>query len=359
MTVYNKKCVFLYPRLLQFINMIPSHGELDTTSIIPKYQQVARLIVSDIESGIYKLGERIPSINETSEELLVARETVEKAYKELQKRGILTSIKGLGYFVANTDTSNQIKICLLMNKLSSYKKETYEGFVKVLEKKAVIDLHIYNYNIKLFEKIIENNLVHYDYFVIIPHFHPGSVGVEDIIRRIPKEKVMIIDKRINKLGDEYPTVYQDFEEDIISALEQGREQLQRYKRLILAYPEFRFFSIEIKNGFIRFCKTYNFDFKVIDRIEDEELEYLDAYVVISDEDLVTFVKKARDKGFTLGKAVGVISYNEHPLKEIIEGGITTISTNHITIGEAAANMLLTRTKGKIKIPFVFNKRNSL
>ena len=39
--------------------------KIDHQSGIPKYRQVVEMIVSDIESGIFKQGQRIPSINET------------------------------------------------------------------------------------------------------------------------------------------------------------------------------------------------------------------------------------------------------------------------------------------------------
>ena len=68
-------------------------------SEVPKYKQVVDLIISDIEAGIFKQGQRIPSINETSEELLISRDTVEKAYVHLRKKGILSSVRGKGYFV--------------------------------------------------------------------------------------------------------------------------------------------------------------------------------------------------------------------------------------------------------------------
>ena len=44
-----------------------------------KIEQVMDIIKSDIEHGIFKKGERIPSINETSEEFYLSRDTVEKA----------------------------------------------------------------------------------------------------------------------------------------------------------------------------------------------------------------------------------------------------------------------------------------
>lgn len=335
------------------------YHDISNKSRTPIYLQVVKLIKSDIESGIYKKGERIPSINETSEELEVSRDTVEKAYKKLRNEKILESVPGKGYFVTNTDLSNILRVCFLFNKLSNYKKTTYDSFVKVLHTKANIDIHIYNYNVKVFDKIITNNLDNYDFFVIIPHFHPGSTGVADIVKKIPKEKVFIIDKKINQLFDEYPCVYQDFETDIIDALEEGEELLRKYKKINLLYPKMRFFSSEIKIGFEQFCKTYNFKYKIIDKIEDEEIMYNEAYVIISDEDLVYFIKEARRVGYLIGSAVGVISYNENPVKEILENGITTISTNHEKIGEIAAKMLLSKSKDRVKVPFTFKRRNSL
>ena len=68
---------------------------IDEGSKIPKYQQVVDTIVSDIELGIVKVGDKIPSINETSEEYYLSRDTVEKAYKILRKRGIITAVRNL------------------------------------------------------------------------------------------------------------------------------------------------------------------------------------------------------------------------------------------------------------------------
>ena len=72
---------------------------INHNSEVPKYKQVVDLLLSDIEAGIFKVGQRIPSINETSEELLISRDTVEKAYVFLRKKGILASVRGKGYYV--------------------------------------------------------------------------------------------------------------------------------------------------------------------------------------------------------------------------------------------------------------------
>jgi DNA-binding GntR family transcriptional regulator len=116
--------------------------EIDENSQVPKYKQVVKLVLSDIESGIYKSGDRIPSINETSEEYLIARDTVEKAYKELLQKNVIVSVKGKGYFVAREVSTSGLRICLVFNKLSTYKKAVYDSFVKTLDTRATVDLHV-------------------------------------------------------------------------------------------------------------------------------------------------------------------------------------------------------------------------
>jgi DNA-binding LacI/PurR family transcriptional regulator len=47
------------------------------------------------------------------------------------------------------------------------------------------------------------------------------------------------------------------------------------------------------------------------------------------------------------------------VKELLEDGITTISTNHDVIGRIAAQMILSGDFSRIKSPFEFVRRNSL
>jgi len=81
--------------------------------------------------------------------------------------------------------------------------------------------------------------------------------------------------------------------------------------------------------------------------------------VIEETDLVTLIKSCQTKGLKIGKDVGIISYNETPLKEILLDGITVISTDHHKMGETAAKLILENRKEKIKNPFVLIQRKSL
>jgi DNA-binding LacI/PurR family transcriptional regulator len=53
----------------------------------------------------------------------------------------------------------------------------------------------------------------------------------------------------------------------------------------------------------------------------------------------------------IGKDVGIISYNETPLKEILLDGITVISTDHAKMGELAAQLILENRTERIKNDF--------
>jgi DNA-binding transcriptional regulator YhcF (GntR family) len=331
---------------------------IDHDSEIPKYRQVVDLIVSDIEAGIFKKGQRVPSINETSEELLLSRDTVEKAYVHLRKKGILSSVRGKGYYVNRTNFQKKLKIALVISKLSNYKRSLYYSFVETMGSKADVDVFIYNYNIEKFDEIVEKQLTSYDFFVILPQFNEEHKKGAEVIRKIPKEKVLLIDRTLEVLKD-YPVVYQEFEKDIQTALGEAKEMLKKYRKISLVFPLHENYSKNIMRGFQIFCQVNERPFSIINQIGEKDLRKGEAYVIISDDDLYRFIKLCKEKNWKLGKDMGVVAYNDNPVKEILEDGITTITTNHDEIGRLAAQMILSGEFRRIKSPFSFIRRKSL
>jgi DNA-binding transcriptional regulator YhcF (GntR family) len=327
-------------------------------SEIPKYKQVVELITSDIEAGIFKKGQRIPSINETSEELLLSRDTVEKAYVYLRKKGILSSVRGKGYYVNQVVVQNELKVALVFNKLSNYKRSLYYSFVETMGSKADVNVFIYNYSLSKFEEIIENQQRNFDYFVILPQFAEENVKGAEIIRKIDRHKVLLIDRNLDVLKD-YPVVYQEFEKDIQRALNDGIDLLKKYKKTNLVFPKSEFYSKNIKRGFRIFCQVNELDYSIIDSLDEISVKKHQSYVLVADNDLYRFVKICQQKQWKPGTDVGIVAYNDNPVKEILEGGITTISTNHDEIGRMAAQMILSKDFKRIKSPFQFIQRKSL
>ncbi|MES2731866.1 MAG: GntR family transcriptional regulator [Bacteroidota bacterium] len=328
----------------------------------PKYKQVINSIIAEIEGGTLKRGQRIPSINELSEEYYLSRDTVEKAYTELRERGIVASVRGKGYYIDRVDLKNPFRVLLLFNKLSAYKKTIYHTFVNTLGDRCVVDLHIHHSNPKVFESLIVNNLGNYHYYAIMPHFYDSLDLVARTINKIPKDKLLLLDKDFKRLEGEYAAVYQDFEIDIHQALHSGMDLLRKYSKLILVdpYSASNPYPREIVAGFNNFCKEACFDYAIIPEINNNtELRSKEAYIVIEESDLVNLVKKCRTNGMKLGHDIGLLSYNDTPLKEILADGITVISTDHEKMGETAAHMIMDKEKTKLKNPFTLIRRNSL
>jgi GntR family transcriptional regulator of arabinose operon len=67
----------------------------------PKYQVIIDDIKSDILSGIYSIGEQIPTESALQDSYNVSRQTVRKALLELSNEGFLRSEKGSGTYVSN------------------------------------------------------------------------------------------------------------------------------------------------------------------------------------------------------------------------------------------------------------------
>ena len=334
--------------------------EIDSNRRTPKYLQIVHSITKAIKQGHYKKGDRIFSINELSNEYLLSRDTVQKAYELLEKERIIEGIRGKGFYINRTDIVVSYRILLLFNKISNYKKMVYNSFVQTMGRKATVDLKIHHSSSKVFSNIIESSLGEYDYYVIMPHFYEDVEESCKAIQKIPAEQLLILDKDINDYPKEYAAVYQDFQKDIGEALESGLETLKKYKKLILVHPKMPAYPQEIVLGFRSFCLQEDFHYEIINEINTKDSPEPGAvYIVIEETDLVNLIKNCRSGKLRVGKDIGIISYNETPLKEILLDGISVISTDHTKMGETAARMILDHKIEKVKNPFTLIQRKSL
>jgi GntR family transcriptional regulator len=74
--------------------------KIDPRSHIPIYLQIADGIRDAVAAGVYLPGEAIPSLNAMSLEVQVNPNTVQKAYDELAREGLIYAQRGRGLFVA-------------------------------------------------------------------------------------------------------------------------------------------------------------------------------------------------------------------------------------------------------------------
>jgi DNA-binding transcriptional regulator YhcF (GntR family) len=332
---------------------------LDEYSATPLYLQLTHSILKGIENGKIQKGDLLPSINDLSYNLEISRDTCEKAYRHLKNLNIISSFPGKGYFITKTNLRQMPKICLLFNKLSAHKKIIYDSFVTTLGEQALVDLFIYHNDFSLFKRLLLNKRGEYSHYVIIPHFLDGGYNAHDVINTFVDGDLILLDKKIPGVKGEFGAVYENFETDIYSALESAIPTLKKYHTIKIIFPCNSYYPKEILKGLSKFCQHYAFNYKTVSDIASEKIEAGDLFINVMEEDLVLLIEKIKLQHFVPGKDVGVISYNETPLKRVILDGITTISTDFQKMGEFAAQLILLNSKEHLEVPFHFNLRMSV
>ncbi|TXG38753.1 GntR family transcriptional regulator [Seonamhaeicola maritimus] len=321
---------------------------------IPKYKQIINSIEEMIVTGVLQKGDQIPSINKIKNDHNLSRDTVLMAFNELKNRGIIQSVVGKGYYVSSENVSVSQKIFLLFDELNSFKEDLYNSFLENLGNDIQVDIYFHHFNKNSFSKLIQENVGDYNYYVIMP---ANMEGTNDDIQNLPEDKVYILDQIHDDLT-KYSAVYQNFDKAIFNNLTKANHLIKKYKKLVLVFNKNKQ-PKGMRNGFIMFCEENNKSYELVNDLTDRELQKGEAYIMPDDKSLLRVIKKMKESQLELVNDIGVISYNDTLLKEIVEGGITTISTDFNAMGKRLAEMILDKEQGQIENPNKLIIRNSL
>lgn len=317
-----------------------------------KLQQLVHSITEAISNGQLKSGDVLPSVNQLSIESGFSRDTVFKAYNILKQRNVVESAPTKGYFVA----SESFKIFVLLDDFSAFKEQLYQSFRQNLPDSYSVDLLFHHYNPEVFHQLIQNSLGRYSMYVVMNIDHKT---IDPILEKIDANKLLILDMGKPENG-KMNYLLQNFNKSVKNCLEEGIEQLKKYHELILVYAENSTpHPPEIISAVRSFCKKNHIPFRKIKKSEEKDIQKGQAYFVIHDADLVNVIKSCRSKGLELGKDVGVLSYNDTPMKQIVGGGITVISTNFEQMGKQAADFVKNKQKIGTVLPTSLIVRDSL
>ncbi len=327
---------------------------IDTKSSLPKYRQIINSILLAIEKKALKKDDKVPSINQICTELNLSRDTVMLAFNELKARGILFSQPGKGYYVVTTEIQPEENIFVLFDELNAFKEDLYNSLLASFKGKAIVDIYFHHFNYKVFKNLVAESIGNYTSYIIMPATFDST---SHLLSKLPKDKVYILDRLKPDLKN-YPALYQDFENDFFDALNQGIELLKKYRKLIFVNSGAKE-PLERVRGFERFCTANGFNYQVVKSLDGVKPELYEAYFVTSDRDLMEVVKIAKNYSFKLGKKFGIVSFNDTMLKEVVAGGITTISTDFVQMGKTLAEMVLSKKMVQVKNPAKLIIRNSL
>ncbi len=120
---------------------------IDIYSRVPVYEQIIKQTEDFISKGLFKPGDKIPSVRNLSVKLSVNPNTIQKAYSELDTRGIIFSSPGRGCFITenakeivNTKKRGKLdKLALLVGELAiagTKKEDILSTIDRIYDKKG-------------------------------------------------------------------------------------------------------------------------------------------------------------------------------------------------------------------------------
>ncbi len=326
-------------------------------STISKHDQIIMGIEKAILAKDLKKGDLLPSVNIAVDGLGYARKTIVSAYDDLKERGIIEARKRLGYFVVSEEIVTTQKVMLLLNAFNPYQEVLYNSILENLDDENIItDVYFHHGNEKLFSMIIDNQLGKYAKYVVTPF---ESKKVKHAIAKIDPQKLLLI-ARDTYSDNCNSCVIQNFDQQLENALETGKTSIARYVGCILVYTEKLKHPKGIKLAFERFCKKNSIPYQITEKINnDKAFSKGKVYLVIEDAEMIKCIDYCDEHKLKLGKDVGLISYNDAPVKRLIKNGITSVSTDFKLMGKETAGWILSGKPIKKVIDTTLIIRNSL
>lgn len=316
--------------------------EIDPAAETPKYRQIVESVREAVRDGRLGRGDLLPSINEVSAAHGLARDTVVKAYNLLKEMGLLESAHGKGFHVASDHVREALRVFVLFDALTPYKETVYEAMRAEAAGRAELDLYFHHFNPGVFARLLADARGKYARYVVMPFPH-------DEVRRTlegwDQEKLLLLDIKTDYPGRRCAAVWQSHDAELERALEEAANRLRSYQSFTLVFPEDKHHPPVIKAAFRRFCRRHGIEHRIIPALRGEAIRAGRAYFVIEDNDLVELIKVGRRERLKIGRELGVLSYNDTPMKEVVLHGISVVSVDFEELGRQAARRILAAANG--------------
>ena len=337
--------------------------EINLDSPVPIYRQFVDGFVSRVKDGTYAPGLGVPSLNMMSGLLGISRETVYKSYDALVKLGVLRSRHGKGYFVDSPAADDALSILVLLSEVNPNTTTILSALMDRIGDRAKVTIQFHNQDPATLKRLIEAEFGKYDYYLIFPHFSEEKISQEQtaaILRRIPAEKLIVMDRFLPGMGKECGLSYQYIQGDIQTYLDQMIPTFRKYNRLRSTPVYTSLYGGEINESLKLFCSHRHIPFDIVD-IDNLTIFRGDVFFIYGcslGHAFVSLVNKIQSSGLSVGSDVGIICYDDFQINEIVFGGLTTLSTDYVQMGHAAADMVLNRRLSQVHCTCTLARRVS-
>jgi len=323
--------------------------QIDELSPKTKVTQLVEQFRNAILTQELSKGEKLPSVNELMKSCKLSRDTVVKIYNELKAQNLIIASPQKGYYVSE----NNKRLLLVLDTFKAYKEELYAAIIKSLPNDYEVELVFHHYNVEMLESVLNQGLPRCSAYAVMSFDHPK---VPILLSKIPKERLLIIDW--NARMPESAFIGQDFGKALYDNLEQHQKLLKKYEKLIYLYPDYTYHPAISMEYFAMFCEKFGFEYAIKTEV-DVEVKKGEMYLLVSDRTLALLLNEIQEKSLHIGKDIGILSYNETPLKKYVRNGISVISTDFKEMGKQIALWAQNKQYLKLTVPTKITLRNSL
>lgn len=114
---------------------------LDLKSRVPIYEQLKNKTLELIMAGVLEQDSQLPSVRSLARDLGVNPNTIQKAYQDMEKEGIIYSVAGKGSFVSdiqslrkkeqNAAMENLAQLCIQLKACNATKQQILDCVEKI------------------------------------------------------------------------------------------------------------------------------------------------------------------------------------------------------------------------------------
>lgn len=329
--------------------------ELKAQPRVSKHASLVRAVVLAIDERELQRGSPLPSVNELSNQTGYARQTIVKAYNELKQRGLIEAKSRRGFFVHTENTFQMMRVALVLYAFQAFQESFYNTFREALGPEIQVDTFFHHNNVDVLADIISKVNGHYGVYVIAPIELPR---VAKLLEALPTGRVLVVDRPPPEDSD-LPYLSQQFEEPTFRIFQSIKKALGRYERMVTYYDESSDVPPGIVAGMQRFADSHDLPLTIDKSYRKGSVRPKTCYVTIRDSDLWPLLEDAVNENLELGCDLGVISHNDSPVKRVLRGGITTITTDFDDMARAAARFVTHQERPRRTLPTRVIERSSL
>ena len=336
---------------------------IDKNSNVPLYKQIVSCVRKAECSNEAKPGEPMPSLNAVAAQFDISMETVKKAYEILKKENVIRGRQGKGFFINERAQNAPKRIIMFVDKLSAYKLAICKGLTDNMKSEFNLTIRVHNKDLALFDIMISEAIGEYDYYIVAPHFDSCVSGARIVksLKRLPYERMILIDRDIPELKGNIGRIWQDFAGDACSALEKEIQKVGKYERVIVLDPGNSLYASQMAPKIKALLDKNGMDCRVCRGFQSEMMTPGTLFIVLGgqmDTDHYAVLSEVIKRGYTLGDSIGMITYNDEPVNEFICGGLASLTTDFAAMGRHAAEMIESGTQANIHNEFSLIARAS-